>query len=213
MRRSDRRRPGLLLAAALAAATTPWACTALAADGKALFAPCVACHGLHGEGVPATGAPNVAGSEAWYVERQLKNFASGLRGAQPGDRYGAAMRAGSAVLASDRDRAAVAAYVAGLPRVRTATATAATDNGRNYFNALCSACHASSGLGNEALGAPRLAGLPAEYLARQLAAFKSGQRGAQEGDRFGAQMRAISAMLPDARTEQDAIAYAASLKP
>jgi cytochrome c553 len=213
MRPSDRRRPGLPLAAAFAAAAALAASTALGADGKALFAPCVACHGQNGEGVPATGAPSVAGSEAWYVERQLKNFASGLRGAQPGDRFGAAMRAGSAVLASDRDRAAVAAYVAGLPRLRAAPATAVTDNGRNYFNALCSACHASSGLGNEALGAPRLAGLPAAYLARQLAAFKSGQRGAQEGDRFGAQMRAISAMLPDARTEQDVIAYAASLKP
>jgi cbb3-type cytochrome c oxidase subunit III len=214
MRRSDSRRPRALHGAAFAAGAVLAASAALAADGKALFAPCVACHGPHGEGVPATGAPNIAGSEAWYVERQLKNFATGLRGAQPGDGYGAAMKAGSAALRSDGDRSAVAAYVAGLPRTRAAAAgTAVPDNGRNYFNAICSACHGSNGLGNEALGAPRLAGLPATYLARQLAAFKSGQRGAQNGDRLGAQMRSISAMLPDARTEQDVIAYAASLKP
>ena len=182
--------------------------------GIALFTTCTACHGAHGEGLPATGAPNIAGAEAWYVERQLRNFATGARGAQPGDTYGATMKAGSALLTSDRDRSTVASYVAALPQVRaTAASSPVTDNGRNYFNAICSACHASNGLGNEALGAPRLAGLPAAYLARQLAAFKSGQRGAQNGDKLGAQMRAITAMLPDARTEQDVIAYAASLKP
>jgi len=213
MPRSRARRAGAPLAAVLAASAVLGAGGALAADGKSLYAPCVACHGARGEGVPSTGAPNIAGGEAWYVERQLRNFATGLRGAQPGDSYGAAMKAGSAVLASDGDRAAVAAYVAGLPRIHAAAPAAVTDNGRNYFNAICSACHGSGGLGNEALGAPRLAGLPAAYLARQLAAFKSGRRGAQSGDRLGAQMRAISAMLPDARTEQDVIAYAASLKP
>jgi cytochrome c oxidase subunit 2 len=187
--------------------------SARAADGRALYAPCVACHGTHGEGVAATGAPNIAGSEAWYVERQLKNFATGLRGGQPGDTYGATMKAGSAVLTSDQDRSAVAAYVASLPRARAAAGSAPTDNGRNYFNAICSACHGSNGLGNEALGAPRIAGLPPTYVARQLAAFKSGRRGAQPGDRLGAQMRAISAMLPDPRTEQDVIAYAATLRP
>lgn len=214
MRRSEERRPGTLLAAACVAGTLLGSAAAHAADGKSLFTVCVACHGAHGEGMAATGAPNIAGAEAWYVERQLKNFASGIRGGQPGDTYGATMKAGSAGLASDGDRRTVAAYVAALPRVRaTAPPSPVTDNGRNYFNAICSACHGSNGFGNESLGAPQLAGLPATYLARQLAAFKSGQRGAQNGDRLGAQMRAITAMLPDARTEQDVIAYAASLKP
>jgi cbb3-type cytochrome c oxidase subunit III len=213
MRRSDERRPRTRVAAVLAAGALLGAAAALAADGATLYKACVACHGAHGEGVPATGAPNIAGAEAWYLERQLKNFATGLRGGQPGDTYGATMKAGSAVLASDKDRSTVAAYVASLPRVRSAAGTATSDNGRNYFNAICSACHGSNGLGNESLGAPRLAGLPSAYLARQLAAFKSGQRGAQAGDKLGAQMRSISTMLPDARTEQDVVAYAASLKP
>lgn len=201
------------MAAVLAAGALLGSGAAVGADGPTLYKACVACHGTHGEGVAATGAPNIAGAEAWYLERQLKNFATGLRGGQPGDTYGATMKAGSAVIASDRDRSTVAAYVASLPRVRVAAGTAATDNGRNYFNAICSACHGSNGLGNETLGAPRLAGLPTAYLARQLAAFKSGQRGAQAGDKYGAQMRSISTMLPDARTEQDVVAYAASLKP
>ena len=201
-----------MLAATLAAAVFPTVATA-DVDGRSLYAVCAPCHGSRGEGVPTTGAPNIGGAEAWYVERQLRNLATGMRGGQAGDSLGAAMRAAAATLVSDLDRKKVATYVAALPRVRAGRAPAVSDNGRNYFNALCSACHGSSGLGNESLGAPRLAGLPVEYLARQLVAFRSGRRGAQDGDRLGAQMRAIAGMLPDARTEQDVVAYTASLKP
>src|SRR5208337_1810782 len=91
-----------VLVAALVAAAASAAATAT--DGKTLYTACVACHGAHGEGVPATGAPNIGGAEAWYLERQLQNFATGLRGAQPGDTFGATMKAASVLLASDRDR-------------------------------------------------------------------------------------------------------------
>ena len=149
------------------------------------------------------------------MERQLKNFSAGLRGTAAGDTEGAIMRAATALLKSDAERAAVAAYVAGLVARRPAqpvpsTAAGAT-NGRNYFNALCSACHGANGRGNQQLGAPRLAGASSDYLARQFAAFKSGRRGAHPDDKLGAQMRAIAAMLPDSRTEADVIAYAAGL--
>ena len=201
------------LAALTLASAMLFSAAAVGADGKTLYAPCAPCHGAHGEGVPATGAPNIAAAERWYVERQLGNFATGLRGGQPGDTYGATMKAASSALTADQDRAAVAAYVAGLPKAGAFASVGYTDNGRNYFNALCSACHGSNGLGNKSLGAPRLAGLPVTYLARQLAAFKSGLRGAQDGDKLGAQMRVIAAMLPDARTERNVVVYAASLKP
>jgi cytochrome c oxidase subunit 2 len=184
---------------------------AQAADGGALYARCVACHGARGEGVAATGGPAIAGMEPWYIERQLRNFASGLRGSRTGDTRGQSMRAASATLASDAERQAVAAHVAALPRPRVAAVGAPTASGRNYFNAICSACHGSNGLGNEKLGAPRIAGRTPEFLAGELAAFRSGRRGAQEADRLGAQMRAIVAMLPDAATERDVVGYAASL--
>ncbi len=212
MRGSETRTAALLGAAAFAVALLG-STAALAVDGKALYGACMPCHGARGEGVAATGAPAIAGAEAWYLERQLRNFAAGLRGAQPGDSLGATMRAAVGTLGADPDRAAVAAYVAGLPRVHAAAGTTVTDNGRNYFNSVCGACHGSAGLGNEALGAPRIAGLAPAYVARQLAAFRSGQRGAQAGDRYGAQMRAILAMLPDAGTERDVVAYAATLRP
>lgn len=163
----------------------------------------------------AVKAPAIAGLEGWYVERQLKNFASGVRGAGAADVEGATMRAAAATLKSDAERTAVAAYVARLAPRKSAQIVAATaagaTNGRNYFNALCSACHGSNGKGNQSLGAPRLAGASTDYLTRQFAAFKAGRRGAHPDDKLGAQMRAIAAMLPDARTEQDVILYAAGL--
>ena len=41
----------------------------------------------------------------------------------------------------------------------------------------CAACHGANGQGNQALGAPPLAGQDAAYLARQLNNFKAGRRG------------------------------------
>ena len=202
-----------LLAAVLFAHTAH--VTAGVPDGRSLYASCVACHAKQGEGVATVKAPAIAGLESWYVERQLKNFAAGLRGAAAGDAEGATMRAAAALLKNDAERAAVATYVASLAPRRTAqpapSNAAAVTNGRNYFNALCSACHGAAGKGNQQLGAPRLAGAAPDYLARQFAAFKSGRRGAHPDDRLGTQMRAIAAMLPDPRTEQDVLAYAAGL--
>jgi cytochrome c553 len=214
MRRSDRRRLGVaaLVVALLGAGT------AIAADGKALYAKCVACHGARGEGVAATGAPGIAGLDPAYLERQLRAFATGARGVKAGDAFGATMRASATtLLASDAERKVIAAYVATLPvpvPVPAPVAAGATNNnGRNYFNAICGACHGGRGQGNAALGAPRIAGQSAPYLARQLASFASGTRGAQAGDRYGAQMKAVIAMLPDAAASHDVIAYAASLRP
>src|SRR5271165_7223665 len=221
--------PLLLLAGMMAAASPAAAADARAAQAEAAYATCAACHGSRGEGLPAISAPVIAGLDAAYVERQLREFAAGSRGAQTGDSYGATMRAAAAAIPNDATRMALAAYIARLPRppgaagargaagagdaAGTRGAAAANDNGRNYWNALCSACHGANGRGNEALGAPRLAGAAPVYLARQFAAFKAGRRGAAADDRLGAQMSAVAAMLPDARTEADVIAYAASLAP
>jgi cytochrome c oxidase subunit 2 len=188
---------------------------AAAVDGRSIFAKCVACHGSRGEGTAATGAPSIAGLDAAYLERQLLAFASGARGAKASDAFGATMRAAaSSMVASDADRKSVVEFVATLPAVVAATSGGnASDNGRNYFNAICGACHGGKGQGNPQLGAPRIAGQSAAYLARQLAAFGSGARGAQPGDRYGAQMRAVLTMLPDATASRDVVSYAATLRP
>ncbi|HEY6644144.1 c-type cytochrome [Povalibacter sp.] len=60
---------------------------------------------------------------------------------------------------------------------------------------ICQGCHGVNGQGNAELGAPRIAGLDAQYIGQQLANFRDGRRGA--GDSFGPQMVAIAAMLDD----------------
>lgn len=60
---------------------------------------------------------------------------------------------------------------------------------------ICQGCHGVSGQGNAELGAPRIAGLDAQYIGQQLTNFRDGRRGS--GDDFGAQMIAIASTLDD----------------
>lgn len=62
---------------------------------------------------------------------------------------------------------------------------------------VCVACHGANGEGNPALGAPRIAGQNADYIARQLSNFKSGKRAYHPDDKTGAGMRTIAVTLSD----------------
>jgi len=64
--------------------------------------------------------------------------------------------------------------------------------------ATCVACHGARGEGNEAAGAPALAGQHPAYLAAQLADFKAGRRGYDASDTGGATMRGVALALDDA---------------
>jgi len=72
----------------------------------------------------------------------------------------------------------------------------------------CAACHAVDGGGDQAQGAPRLAGQQQEYLARQLENFKAGRRGYAEQDQAGQRMRAFAVNLSDAQIASLAGYYA-----
>ena len=84
--------------------------------GKSLYTVCVACHGAAGEGNKALNAPRLAGQEDWYIVRQLKNFKSGIRGADPKDTYGMQMRPMAMTLANDQAMEDVAAYIMTFPK-------------------------------------------------------------------------------------------------
>ncbi len=62
------------------------------AKGQPFFAVCVACHGDKGQGNATLNAPRIAGQEDWYLVRQLRNFATGVRGSDPRDLYGMQMK-------------------------------------------------------------------------------------------------------------------------
>jgi cytochrome c oxidase subunit 2 len=180
-----------------------------AANGQQLYAACAACHGQRAEGNAALGAPALAGQSTTYVQRQLRNFRAGMRGVHAKDSYGAQMRAASqATLRDDAAITAVATYVASLPRVAVKPAPKFdARNGNNLYQGKCSACHGGMGEGNEALAAPRLAGLDAAYLKRQYRNFGAGVRGAHAQDKTGRQMALMATMLPNDRDLDDVIGY------
>lgn len=183
-----------------------------AAKGKALYATCVACHGVNGEGNQALNAPMIAGQETWYLERQLKNFKAGIRGGEPNDIYGTQMRPMSMLLADDQAIADVAAYISSLKMVPApATITGDAAAGKAKY-ATCMACHGANGEGNQALNAPRLKGQHDWYSVRQLQNFKKGIRGANPKDVYGAQMRPMAMILSTDKDIQDVVSYINTLK-
>lgn len=192
-------------------------CSAASAEadlekGKAAYQVCVACHGDNGEGSKELNAPRIAGQSVWYLERQLKNFKEGIRGGEPKDIYGTQMRPMAMTLTDDAAVSNVAAYVNGLEAPAPApTIEGDVEKGKAAY-ATCAACHGPDGAGMQALNSPILKGQYDWYLARQIANFKSGLRGAHEKDTFGAQMRPMAMTLADEQAINDVVAYIATLK-
>lgn len=180
-----------------------------AADGKAQFKPCIACHGSQGQGNTALGAPAIAGQDAAYLQRQLQHFRAGRRGTHKADTFGAQMRAaGATTLRDDAAVAAVAAYVAALPKTQPVTPVKGDlRNGNNLYHGKCGACHGGRAEGNPALNAPRLAGLDAAYITRQFSHFRDGVRGTDPKDVPGRQMAMMAKTLPAERDLDDVIAF------
>ncbi len=86
-----------------------------AESGKEIYDRiCVACHGDRAQGNKELNAPKLAGQEPWYLARQLKNFATGIRGADPRDVFGMQMRPMALTLESDQDIADIVAYITSL---------------------------------------------------------------------------------------------------
>ena len=106
--------PGFIIALLLLV-TPAWA--ADVQKGEALYATCVACHGVDGAGNSALNSPSLAGQQGAYLERQLVHFKSGMRGADAKDTYGMQMRGMAATLVDDTAIADVVAYIGSLPPV------------------------------------------------------------------------------------------------
>lgn len=179
--------------------------------GEGLYATCTACHGAEGQGNADMNAPAIAGLEPWYVERQLRYYQQGVRGAHEEDELGAQMAAMARTVSTDSARRNIAAYVASLPAPDSeATLSGNPERGAKHFNT-CSACHGARGQGNYALQAPRLAGLQDWYLKRQLHNFRQGIRGSHEGDNYGHQMVMMARTLQNEQSIDDLLSYVNTL--
>ncbi|NEX22683.1 c-type cytochrome [Thiorhodococcus mannitoliphagus] len=171
-------------------------------------APCASCHGPDGSGNAEAGYPRIAGLGAGYLEKQLRDLASGQRN-------NPVMHV-MAMHLNDAEIAAVAGYYSDLPAPQ-ASATLQQDDGSQMAADLitwgdwvgrrlpaCARCHGPDGNG---IGAhfPGLAGQQQRYLESQLRAWRQGQR---TNDPLG-MMRRVAQQLTDAEIRALAADYAA----
>jgi cytochrome c oxidase subunit 2 len=204
--------------------TIPWTITlalmgaaiaAPAADlaaGKTAYAVCTACHGPNGEGVKALNAPRLAGQEIWYLIRQIKYYKTGIRGTHPQDVYGQQMAPMAHTLTDDAAIENVAAYINSLSAPPSAPTVQGDPAKGKALYVVCATCHGQHGEGNEALNAPRQAGMDDWYMARQLEHFRDGIRGTHAQDLYGQQMAPMAKTLPDAQAIADVVSYINTLR-
>lgn len=185
--------------------------TTSAAANDSYQTHCAQCHGARGQGNDALGAPNLTRLSAAYIQRQLEGFRAGWR--QSDDSYTQTMIAANASLDASVVASATSAIDA-FPDINGtggATQTGNTARGKDLYNAYCSACHGTTAIGNDALGAPNLLGLSQNYLSRQYLHFAEGRRGGHPDDRYGQQMARLAKALKDPQLIDDISTYVASL--
>ena len=162
--------------------------TAIAADGSGIAAngndkgapACSACHGNQGEGRLDAAYPRLAGLDSGYLLRQLNDFADRKRESET-------MHPIAKALGAD-ERGAVASFYGALsaPKVqepkkpddKTLAIGAALALRGDWSKGLpgCGQCHgrAGQGVGDSF---PKLAAQSAEYIVKELKAWKEGKRG------------------------------------
>ena len=87
------------------------------AKGKEIYAICAVCHGDDGKGIEVLSAPRVAGIPDWYLERQVRNFDTGIRGTHSEDIFGRQMGViQKLMLPNDQAILDVIAFINTLPK-------------------------------------------------------------------------------------------------
>jgi cytochrome c553 len=181
-----------------------------AADLAAKAAVCGGCHGADGNSV-VPNFPKLAGQQEDYLQKQLADFKNGSRGD--------AMMVGMVAGLSAEDVDAVAKWFAAQKLSVPEIPPAKSSLGERLYQRgevtrgipPCAACHGVTGGGYPGFmpgGVPAVAGQHAAYTAKQLKAFRAGDRA---NDKNG-MMRQVSTKLSD--QEIDALAaYLTTLTP
>lgn len=142
---------------------------------------CVACHGADGNS-PSAENPILAGQHAEYLAKQLHDFKPGDNDAAPA--RASAVMEGFAGMLSDDDIRNVAAFFASQKlEPSVARDKDLVEEGQQIYRGgiaskgvpACAACHGPSGAGMP-VQYPSLHGQYAEYTARELTAFRQGER-------------------------------------
>ena len=162
-----------------------------AAAGQAKTAVCGACHNPDGNSL-APNFPKLAGQGERYLTKQLHDIKDGKRTVLE--------MTGMLTNFSDQDLADIAAYFSSQKGSVGAADPALVKRGEELFRGgdmkaglpACTGCHSPNGAGLPAAGFPHLGGQHASYIAKQLTAFREGDR-SNDGDAMT--MRTIAAKL------------------
>ncbi|MDH0749340.1 cytochrome c4 [Pseudomonas sp. GD03842] len=159
--------------------------------GQAKTAVCGACHGADGNSM-APNFPKLAGQGQRYLLKQLHEIKDGKRVVLE--------MTGLLNNLSDQDLADIAAYFASQRGSVGAADPNLVARGEALFRGgkidqgmpACTGCHSPNGAGNAAAGFPHLSGQHADYVKKQLTAFREGER-TNDGDTMV--MRTIASKL------------------
>jgi cytochrome c553 len=168
----------LALGAAAAQSAEP-AASRIVREGNGKGAPaCVTCHGQDGGGMSASGFPRLAGQNAEYLAKQLRDMQKGLRSNPTMQPVAKAL--------SEEEILAMTKYYAALPIPAVkepAFSASLLQQGEQLAKygkwsqgvPACFQCHANQGQG---VGThfPAIAGQSSVYLANQLRDWKNGSR-------------------------------------
>lgn len=162
-----------------------------AAAGQAKTAVCGACHNPDGNSL-APNFPKLAGQGERYLTKQLHDIKDGKRTVLE--------MTGMLTNFTDQDLADIAAYFSSQKGSVGAADPALVKRGEELFRGgdmkaglpACTGCHSPNGAGLAAAGFPHLGGQHASYIAKQLTAFREGDR-SNDGDLMT--MRTIAAKL------------------
>jgi cytochrome c553 len=168
--------------------------------GRDKTAVCAGCHGADGNSAMGN-FPKLAGQGEKYLVKQMDDVKGGLRVIPE--------MTGLLDNLSDKDIEDIAAFYAAQKVIVSQAKPETVELGRALFRsgnaargvAACAGCHGPAGLGIALASYPALGGQHAAYIAKQLYAFRKGER-ANDGDTRI--MRSVAARLSD--DEIDALA-------
>ena len=166
--------------------------------GKALSAPCVACHGDEGNTLIPEYS-NIAGQNEKYLAKQLRLIQSKERDI--------VLMVGQLDNLNDDDLQSLARYYSSLTPLIGQAKPENLELGESIYRggikakniAACTACHTPQGSGNLLAGFPRVSGQTVPYLVKTLKDYRSQERTSDED--VGEMMRDIAKNMSDAEIE------------
>ncbi len=170
-----------------------------------VFEGCDSCHAI--EPRFKSNAPVLDGLPERYLEEQMHNFASGMRGAESSDQFTHTMINQLQALEPGQFRSLARDYARKRDYFSFVTVDGDSSRGEPLFQENCRSCHISP-VGRLFTGSPPVTQLGGPYIVAQLRAFAADQRSFTEENSHKLKMAQLSKQL----SQQDILDVTAFIK-